>query len=394
MGGPGISELGEDRVFDFDADRLAADHLDRKTGIAAVVLTAFFWTANFSIQTLRSILDNSPNLEGLSISRLVGTACGVVLCFALHLVIRAMRRRSFAERAVALIVVVPIAADGCAWAYYLAGLRFAPESVMATPTSSATIQAIVYWLWFLLAWAALYLALRYSWEVQASERRMRRIQALAHTAQMRALHNQINPHFMFNTLNAIAALILDGERDRSEAMVTHLADFLRATLAVDPLLDITLEEELRIQQLYLDIEQIRFPDLRVSVSHDAAALFALVPPLLLQPIVENAIKHGVAAREGAAAVAIAAHALGDRLHLEITNRSGKGAVSNGLGLGLGNVRGRLRAHYGGGNFTMTAGPSGEHDFRVSISLPLDGHRPAAAHPIPDDLARPESQPAA
>ena len=359
------AELARELAAETDSDA----HLDRRTSIAAIVITGFFWIANFAIQTLRSVVENKTNLEGLSTARLVTSLGGIALCFAIHLVIRAMHRRPFWQRAVALVVVVPPAADACAWISYYASLEFAPESVLAMPTSSATIQAIVYWVWFLLAWGALYLALRYSWEVQASERRARRIQAMAHAAQMRALHNQVNPHFMFNTLNSIAALILDGDRTASETMVTRLAEFLRATLAVDPLSDITFEEELRIQHLYLAIELIRFPDLNVSVSHDEAAFQALLPPLVLQPIVENAVKHGVAARPGKSSLRIDAHCTQTTLEISVCNERADRIGAGGLGMGLKNVEARLASHYGAANYRFTAGPAGNNDFCVRVSIP-------------------------
>jgi two-component system, LytTR family, sensor kinase len=362
-----LEEVGE--LLGRDAGLLEPANLDRRTAIAAVALTAFFWAANFAIQTLRARLDKLPNQSGIAEARLVTTATGIVLCFGIHLIIRAMRRRPFWQRAVALFAVVPFAADACAWAGYLASERLAPATTLQMPSSSTTIQAIVYWVWFLLAWGALYLALRYSFEVQAAERRARQVQGLAHAAQMRALHNQINPHFMFNTLNSIATLILDGDRIASEAMVTRLADFLRATLAVDPLIDITLVEELRIQQLYLGIEEIRFPDMRVIIDSDAEVQDWLVPPLILQPLVENAVKHGVSSQPGSNAIRIGAHRRDDLLELTVANDRAAPRQDRGLGLGLQNVSARLASHYGSHRVSFEAGPTIGGGYRVTLTLP-------------------------
>ena len=117
----------------------------------------------------------------------------------------------------------------------------------------------------------------------------------AQEAQLRALRYQINPHFLFNTLNSLSSLILSKQTDTAERMLMNLSTFFRATLSADPTADVSLDEEIKLQRLYLDIEQIRFPD-RLSVEVDVpdALLAARVPVLILQPIVENAVKYGVA----------------------------------------------------------------------------------------------------
>ena len=111
----------------------------------------------------------------------------------------------------------------------------------------------------------------------------------------RALRYQINPHFLFNTLNSLSSLILSQQTDVAERMLMNLSTFFRATLSADPTADVSLEEEIKLQRLYLDIEQIRFPDrLTVEVDVPDALQSARVPMLILQPIVENAVKYGVA----------------------------------------------------------------------------------------------------
>jgi LytS/YehU family sensor histidine kinase len=226
------------------------------------------------------------------------------------------------------------------------------------------------WFWFFLAWGALYLALRYSAEVMAAERRARIVQALAHNAQLRALQNQISPHFMFNTLNSISALMLDGAVRAAESMLRQLSEFLRATLALDALSDISLAEELRIQLMYLAIEEARFPDMSVEVDCPDALGDALVPALISQPIVENAVKYGVAGSTGATRIAIAARESGGQLVLTIEDDGrGQGAKSGGLGVGLRNVRDRLRSRFGDAH-GFQAGPRAEGGYRVELSMPL------------------------
>ena len=234
------------------------------------------------------------------------------------------------------------------------------------------IQTVAGWSWFFLAWGALYLALRYSAEVMAAERRARLVQGLAHAAQLRALQNQINPHFMFNTLNSISALMLDGEVTQAEAMLRRLSEFLRATLSLDALSDITLDEELRIQRMYLSIERARFPDMEVAIDCPTRLGKALVPALIIQPVIENAVKFGVASSLRPTRIEIAARESGDRLILSVAD-DGQGSKQqpggSGLGVGLRNVRDRLRSRFGDAHgFTAEHGARG--GYQVELSMPL------------------------
>ena len=136
---------------------------------------------------------------------------------------------------------------------------------MATKNSKrATIVAyassLMYWYWCYLAISGLLLSLIYSRELAQRERDLAMVEQLAQTAQIRALRYQINPHFMFNTLNSIAALICTEENATAERMVENLGEFFRASLAVDPQDDHPLEQEVHLQSLYLAIEQLRYPD--------------------------------------------------------------------------------------------------------------------------------------
>ncbi len=345
--------------------------LDPATRRAAIVLTAVFWSANVGVATWRAYLEGHPNLGNMFLGRVATAMGGLVLCFAIHLVIARLGHKPFWVRAAALIVMMPFVAEACAWISFFAVEYFAPRTYSASVWStSALISAIMSWFWFFLAWGALYLALRYSAEVMAAERRARIVQALAHNAQLRALQNQISPHFMFNTLNSISALMLDGAVRAAESMLRQLSEFLRATLALDALSDISLAEELRIQLMYLAIEEARFPDMSVEVDCPDALGDALVPALISQPIVENAVKYGVAGSTGATRIAIAARAVGDQLVLTIEDDGrGQGAQSAGLGVGLRNVRDRLRSRFGEAH-RFSAGPRDGGGYRVELSMPL------------------------
>lgn len=344
--------------------------LDRPTRRMAIGMTLCFWFANISVQMLRSMLDGHDDLAGLFAARCLMAAGGILICFAIHLIITHLSHRAFSTRAIVLAVIMPFAADACAWMSYLSTVAFAPHSAGGGATSSTVIQAVLYWFWFLLAWAALYLALRYSYEVKVAERRARVIEGLAHTAQLQALQNQISPHFMFNTLNSISALMLEEEVEPAEAMVRRLSHFLRATLKLDALSDISLAEELRIQRMYLDIEQARFPDMTVTVDCPAELAEALVPALITQPIVENAVKYGVASSLEPTNITIAASREADELVLKITDDARASiAFEGGLGVGLRNVADRLQNRFGAAH-RFAAGPLEGGGFEVLLSLPF------------------------
>jgi sensor histidine kinase YesM len=170
-------------------------------------------------------------------------------------------------------------------------------------------------------------------------------------ANLEALRMQLNPHFLFNTLNAISVLALKGERQNVVRMLTRLSDLLRLALENAHQV-VTLEEDLAFLQPYLEIEQVRFRDrLQVVTDVPPETLDAEVPSLLLQPLVENAVRHGIAQRTAPGLVEIRAFTADGRLVLEVRD-SGPGfpadhaAVGERTGVGLANTRARLEQLYG------------------------------------------------
>ena len=204
-------------------------------------------------------------------------------------------------------------------------------------------------------------------ELQLAEAR-----SAAQQAQIAALRFQLNPHFMFNTLNAISSLIVTQRNADAERMTMKLAEFLRITLETDPEATVSLDEELATTQYYLDIEKARFGErLNVSVECPTALLDAYLPSLLLQPIIENSIKYAVAPARHRVTISIRVIRDGDRLRLTIED-DGRQAFGNrpsgSTGLGLANVRERLVAFYGdAAALEATATESG---FTATISMPL------------------------
>jgi LytS/YehU family sensor histidine kinase len=232
------------------------------------------------------------------------------------------------------------------------------------------IYFTMYWFWFYFSWTAAYLGLSYSITVQEQERHAANLMVMAQEAQVRALRYQINPHFLFNTLNAIAALVRDAP-SKAEEMVLQLSDFFRRTLAINPTEDVTLSEEVELQRLYLEIERTRFPDrLRFNVALEAGTGEARVPALLLQPLVENAVKHGVARSEAPTCIHIRANLDGPFLEIVVENDAKtSGPGPRGEKVGLRNVHDRLGSRFGD-EASLATEEIPEGGFRNTLRMPL------------------------
>src|SRR6266852_3032007 len=207
-------------------------------------------------------------------------------------------------------------------------------------------------------------------ESRAAQARVLETSILARDAELKALKAQINPHFLFNSLNSISALTsVDAARARD--MCILLADFLRMTLGLGEKALVPLREELELLQRFLAIEKVRFGErLHVDTRVAMQAQSCLLPPLLLQPLVENAIIHGIATQPAGGTVRLTAECSGGRLHLSVENSVDPDAApSRKGGLGLANVRQRLETRYGKEAALRTAAE--EEFFRVTISIPAE-----------------------
>jgi LytS/YehU family sensor histidine kinase len=207
---------------------------------------------------------------------------------------------------------------------------------------------------------------------QESERAARRVleAEIAHRdAELRALRAQIDPHFLFNSLNSIAGLVgVDPEKARR--MCQLLADFLRDSLTLGASSRISLGREVALAEQYLHVEQVRFGQrlaLHASVTEDSAGL--LVPPLILQPLVENAVRHGIATCLEGGTIEISARRAGDRAVIDIRNPCDMDGGRRGTGFGLNIVRRRLGASFGA-SAALTVVPDAT-SYRVSITLPAE-----------------------
>jgi two-component system LytT family sensor kinase len=240
-----------------------------------------------------------------------------------------------------------------------------------------TMASLAFWVY--VAWAAICFAIDFDWVLKERTRNLLTAQNLALDAENRLLRSQINPHFLFNTLNALSALIIEGRNDQAERVLLLMSKVLRRSLDRDMPDLLPLREELKAQREYLRIEQVRFGRrLRFVENVPEAFKDALVPSLILQPLVENAVKYGLGPSERPVTIAIEAQEVaGGRLCVSVVDDGG-GAFQKPpqkLGLGLQNVERRLRVLYGP-DAGLSCQPAEPKGFRAAIELPLRHAEPA------------------
>ncbi|MEO9599701.1 histidine kinase [Parasphingorhabdus sp.] len=209
--------------------------------------------------------------------------------------------------------------------------------------------------YFILAsWGALYLAFAHSQDVQRMTAQSRQMELVNRESELRALRYQLNPHFVFNALNSVSSLIIDRENEQAEKLVDDLADYMRAVLTGGAQDMIAVEEEIAQQVRYLEIERMRFPErLHYIVDIEPGAIGWSIPALIIQPLIENAVKYGMSGTDQPVKIIISVKIEEDRLRISVTN---DGRVKNlsgdsrdqasGTGTGLTNIQDRLRVLYG------------------------------------------------
>ena len=227
----------------------------------------------------------------------------------------------------------------------------------------------------LIAWTALYYGINYYLLLEEEIDQREQLEYQASNAQLAMLRYQLNPHFLFNTLNSISTLVLLKQTERANAMLARLSSFLRYTLANEPTAQVTLVQEVETLKLYLEIEKMRFEDrLRPHFRIDAQAIGARLPSLLLQPLIENAIKYAVTPSETGADIWVRAERQGNGVRIEVAD-SGPGNAINlmnaqSTGVGHANIRDRLQQAFGGAQAFSTR--KNEHGgFSVVIDIPFE-----------------------
>lgn len=226
----------------------------------------------------------------------------------------------------------------------------------------------LFYLVLLLGYFAIFNYFRFMREAElSSEARVH-----AHDAQLKMLRYQINPHFLFNTLNSVSALLLDHKNERAEQMIENLSNFLRFSLENTPNVKISLEAEIGIIKEYLDIEEIRFSEkLTTEFEVDKKTLSLLVPSLILQPAIENAIKHAIASMKKNGKITVSSTTTKQNLVLCVSdNGPGFDTAQPMNGIGLANMRERLSVIYGGAANLEITSKVGQ-GVKVSITIPIE-----------------------
>lgn len=337
------------------------------------MLTILLWIMALVLWSAQDIASGNGLSDGLKMLMAMTFAVGIFFSasLAVFIVLARRMRKPLMIAAIALFATTIALLHGLIDAYLLQllGPRL---GIKPTPLAELFNRGLMP---FVLIYGLYAVALGLMLSEKAmrdSERRLAEARSAAQSAELAALRFQLNPHFLFNTLNAISSLIVTNRNAEADQMTMKLSDFLRLTLEADPEAEVTLDEELATTQSYLDIETVRFAErLNVFFECPADLLDAYVPSFLLQPIVENSIKYAVLPSRRAVTLSVRATRAGDVLQLLVEDDGGQAFGSQpagGTGVGLRNVRRRLAAFYGEeGDLGATVTDRG---FAVAITLPL------------------------
>jgi two-component system, LytTR family, sensor kinase len=352
--------MGLDRPFFEDKNR------------AFWILQSIGWTGYFFLRTLSGFANNLGWM--LLVHTLLLTATG----YSITLLMASLYRRLIKMKPIWTLVlslgavVLASASFSVIETWSVATFLkpdFKPEGVFAY------LGALPLNFSLLAAWTALYYGINYFLLLEDQIRLRERLESQASTAQLAMLRYQLNPHFLFNTLNSISTLVLLKQTERANAMLARLSSFLRYTLANEPTAKVTLAQEVETLKLYLEIEKMRFEDrLRPHFKIESETIGARLPSLLLQPLIENAIKYAVTPAENGADIWMTATREGQAIRIEVAdNGNGEGtefAASPSTGVGLANIRDRLSQAYGAAHRFETR-QNDRGGFSVIIEIPFE-----------------------
>ena len=340
------------------------------------MLQAAGWSG-YLILRMVSGVSNNPSLDNV-IPIIIESIVGYCLTLLLSTLYGYYRRL---PRITGILAVVATLAAATVIYAVLDAFTF---SFIRSATPGITINLVLATVFLnftvLAGWTALYFGINWYLIVEQQIDQMQALETQASSAQLAMLRYQLNPHFLFNTLNSISTLVLLKQTERANVMLSRLSSFLRYTLANEPTAHVTLAQEIETLKLYLEIEKMRFDErLRPTFDIDARVERARLPSLLLQPLVENAIKYAVTPLEEGAEIAVSARLTGDRVQIAVTDSGpglmqGKSRPSLSTGVGLANIRDRLAQAYGADHrFDTGANPGG--GFRVEIEIPFQVEEP-------------------
>jgi signal transduction histidine kinase len=332
----------------------------------------FGWTA-FVTALLLPWLGVLP-LQGMLIAKAPLIAAGVTVTLLLRMLYRALLRAGARSWTLVLAVSAASYAAALAWSFsadwmsrvLLHGVEHASLIRLSFDRFGGTWYCAL----VLLAWSLLYFGVSQYRALLTERERSVRSESLARKARLDALRYQINPHFLFNTLNAISTLVIEVRSAEASAMISRLSDFLRLTLSGDTEAEIALADEVSFVRQYLEIERVRFGDrLIVDINMPPDLETLRVPALILLPIVENAVRHAVERNEHGGRIAIRAELDDEKLHLFVAD-DGPGeecASKAGSGIGLSNTRARLQQLFGDHQqLRHTARRNGGSEYLVEI----------------------------
>jgi two-component system LytT family sensor kinase len=351
--------MGLDRPFFDDKNR------------AFWILQSIGWSGYFLLRTLSGIANNLGWM--LLVHTLLLTATGYSITLLMGSLYRRLIRMKPLWTLILSLAAVVIASGVFSVIETWSVATFLKPQFK--PEGFAYLGALLLNFALLAAWTALYYGINYFLLLEDQIRLRERLESQASTAQLAMLRYQLNPHFLFNTLNSISTLVLLKQTERANAMLARLSSFLRYTLANEPTAKVTLAQEVETLKLYLEIEKMRFEDrLRPHFKIESETIGARLPSLLLQPLIENAIKYAVTPAESGADIWITASREGHAVRIEVAdNGSGSAceiAASPSTGVGMANIRDRLSQAYGEGNRFETK-QNEQGGFSVIIEIPFE-----------------------
>ncbi|MFS2112501.1 sensor histidine kinase [Sphingomonas sp. Sphisp140] len=339
------------------------------------MLQAGGWTGYLLLRTV-SVISNSQPIQS-AIAGIVETIIGYCLTLLLSALYRTYRKLPRVPSILLTLATLGIATTIYAMldAFTYSFVRGTPGITLSLVTGTVFINFTV-----LAGWSALYFAVNFYLVVEDQIDQMQALEMQASQAQLAMLRYQLNPHFLFNTLNSISTLVLLKQTERANIMLSRLSSFLRYTLANEPTAHVTLQQEAETLKLYLEIEKMRFDDrLRTHFEIDERVTKARLPSLLLQPLVENAIKYAVTPQEEGADITVSARLAGERVQIAVSD-TGPGLIevkqrpTLSTGVGLANIKERLAQAYGPDHRFETRSDPGK-GFSVEIEIPFQIEEP-------------------
>ena len=341
-----------------------------------------YWKCQIAGWSFQGLLAMTiPSLYGglrwvVVVRAIVGALLGLVLTDQLR---RHMRRNGWLAMPIASLAPrVLFASLAIAFLMVLAVLPFL-FAIIRIPQRAGPIAAVfASHVAIVLGWALIYIGYHYLRGVRAAEAEKWQLKLAVRETELRALRSQLNPHFLFNSLNSLRGLVIE-DPARAQEAITGLAGLLRHTLQLSRSGTTTLDKELEATEHYLELEALRFESrLRYAIDVDERAREHLVPPMLIQTLVENAIKHGISRLPEGGAVRIEARKQCDDLHVRVTN-TGRIVGGEGRGIGLANSLVRLRLSFGD-RVRLELRESGMDEVTCEVLIPPPLVRSIAAEP--------------